>query len=718
MGLAATKLRPPLLPASLVRRSRLFALLDEEVRFALVCAPAGSGKSTLLTSWLADRTDPVAWLQVEEPDSDPARFWSYLVQAIARAVPVEDDLQAVVVSSNGDETVVVSALVNQLAGLGGRLVVVIDDYHLIDSDSVHRGVERLIELCPEQVTIVLATRVDPPFRLGRFRVRGQVIEVRGADLRFGGDEAAGLLGNAAGSIAPDLVDQLCERTEGWAAGLVLAGLSLARAGDPRAFVEAFSGDDHLVVEYLRDELLRGLSAGDRRRLLETSILEQLSGPLVDAVTSSAGGASWLQATAAANQLLIGLDRTWFRYHHLLRDLLRLEALASFPAGMGELHARAAAWFEAEGDLGPAIKHRLAAGDLDAAAQLLLVHGQELLQDGQVETLRGFLDALGPLTRSLSWCALFYGWCEYLSGRYSQADSWLDVFRDVAPVGLDLTVATSLRINVSLARGDVGPAVALGREVDLAGELPAHNCDLATATGAAYAWAGRADDARRVLRYAAERGAAEGFRTAHVMALVYLSVLELAEGSPAAPAAAETAIEAAAANGLAGYHGVGSAYAVRARAGGERDRTLADAAQALTMARRASTELALAFVLTACADTYLEAGDARGAATLSEAQALVARCPDPGIVGRYLAQTASRHGAVVPQPRSPGLVEQLTEREAAVLRYLPSGLSQREIAGQLYVSLNTTKTHCRAIYRKLGVGDRKAAVQAARDLSLL
>jgi LuxR family maltose regulon positive regulatory protein len=137
-----------------------------------------------------------------------------------------------------------------------------------------------------------------------------------------------------------------------------------------------------------------------------------------------------------------------------------------------------------------------------------------------------------------------------------------------------------------------------------------------------------------------------------------------------------------------------------------------------MARRASTELALAFVLTACADTYLEAGDARGAATLNEAQALVARCPDPGIVGRYLAQTASRHGVVVPQPRSPGLVEQLTEREAAVLRYLPSGLSQREIAGQLYVSLNTTKTHCRAIYRKLGVGDRKAAVQAARDLSLL
>lgn len=266
MGLAATKLRPPLPPFSLVRRSRLFGLLEADVHFALVCAPAGSGKSTLLASWLAECSDAVAWLQVEQLDADPARFWSYLVQAIGRVVPGTGDLQSVVVSSNGDETVVVSALVNELAELAGRLVVVLDDYHLMDTERVHRGVERLIELCPPQVRIVLATRVDPPFRLGRLRVRGQVVEVRGADLCFDTQKAAGLLGAAGRALGKGLLDRLCARTEGWAAGLVLAGLSLGRVGDPRAFVEAFSGNDHLVVEYLRDELLGGLAPADRQRL--------------------------------------------------------------------------------------------------------------------------------------------------------------------------------------------------------------------------------------------------------------------------------------------------------------------------------------------------------------------------------------------------------------------------------------------------------------------
>ena len=717
-GLAATKLRPPLPPASLVRRARLFRLLRDDVRFVLVCAPAGSGKSTLLTSWLAERADPLAWLQVEQADSDPTRFWSYLTQAIGQAVPDAPDLTAIVVSSHGDELTVVSALVNAMSDLPGRLVVIVDDYHLIENETVHRGVERLIEFCPPQVQIVIATRIDPPFRLGRLRLRGQLVEVRGADLRFDTDEAQALLGAAGHTLGDGLLSLLCDRTEGWAAGLVLAGLSLQHATDPAGFVEAFSGDDQLVVEYLRDELLGGLDAADRQRLLETSILEQLSGPLVDAVTDSTGGAAWLRETAAANQLLIGLDRIWFRYHHLLRDLLRLEAEDALPERLAELHARAAAWFEAEGNLGQAIRHRLAAGDRPAAAHLLMFEGQRLLQTGQIETLRSTLDQLGDLVRTLPWCALLYGWCEYLTGRYSQADSWIDTMTQIVEPGFNSTVATSLRINVSLARGDVGPALALARQVDSSGQLATHNCDLATATGAAYVWAGQADEARRVLRYAADRGASEGFHTAQVMALVYLSVLELTHGSADARVAAEAAIAAADACGLAEYHGVGSAYAVRASTGNDPHEALADVGRALTMARRWSTDLARAFVLTACADTYLQAGHDEGAQVLAEAQALLARCPDPGIAGTFLSRTAARHRASVPPPRTAHLIEQLTEREIAVLRYLPTAMSQRDIANELFVSLNTTKTHCRAIYRKLGVDSRQAAVQSARDLRLL
>ncbi|MDQ1578976.1 MAG: hypothetical protein QOE21_1663, partial [Microbacteriaceae bacterium] len=562
MDVAATKLRPPVPPGALVRRPRLDEILnaaaEEHVRLVLLSAPAGSGKSTLLASWLAGRADDVAWLQVEESDSDPARFWSYLVQAIGHAVPSVRGLTSVVVGSKGDELVVVSALVNEFADLGDPLVVVIDDYHLIDDATVHRGMERLIELSPPRVTIVLSSRIDPPYRLGRLRVREQVAEIRGADLRFDTDEASALLGSAGRELDAALLRQLCERTEGWAAGLVLAGISLKRATDPTGFVDAFRGDDRLVVEYLRDELLDTLTADHRRRLLETSILEQLTGALVDAVAGVPGGSTWLSGTADTNQLLIRLDGTdtWFRYHHLLRDLLRLEAQQTFPERIPELHARAAAWFETEGDHGQAVVHRIAAGDLLAAANLLLVLGPRLLMDGQVKTLHGLLDQLGDVARTLTWCALLYGWCEYLAGRYSRADAWLDTMRDLAEEGFDHTAATSLRINLALARGDITPALAAARDVIATDQLPSHNCDLATATGSAFAWAGQVDDARRILRYAAERGAAERFPAARVLALVHLAIVELDDGAAAsAQRAACTTVDTAHDLGLGAYHGV-------------------------------------------------------------------------------------------------------------------------------------------------------------------
>jgi LuxR family maltose regulon positive regulatory protein len=727
MDLAATKLRPPVPPGRLVRRSRLDDILDagidSHVRLVLVSAPAGSGKSTLLAAWLAGRTEAVAWLQAEESDADPARFWTYLVEAVEQALPTTaNDLKPLVVGSNGDDLVVVPALVNQLADRAEPLVVVIDDYHLIDNGRVHRGMERLVDLCPHQVTIVLATRIDPPFRLSRLRVRHQMAEIRAADLRFHGDEASGLLGPAGRSLDPALLDQLCGRTEGWAAGLVLAGLSLGRVADPAEFIDAFRGDDQLVVEYLRDELLAAVDANDRRRLLETSILEQLSGALVDAVTGAAGGAQWLSDTARANQLLIGLDRTgtWFRYHHLLRDLLRLEAHQAFPERMPDLHARAAAWFESQGDHGQAVVHRLAAGDTHAAAGLMLVYGPQLLRDGQIETLRGLLEQLGDVARTSTACALLYGWCEFIGGRYSLAEGWLDTALDVAPEGFDQALTTALRINISLAGGDVATALDVARQMTATDQLVSHPSDLATAVGAAYAWAGQAGDARAALRLAVEKAAGERSRSAHVLALVYQAIVELEDG-PAASAhiAASTATDTAQDFGLAAYHGIAPAFAIRARTGGDPARAHADALHALSLARRASTDLALGYVLTACADTLIDVGDPAGAPLLAEARSVLGRCPDPGVAGRYLTRTASRHGIgeTISSPVAV-LVEQLTERERAVLRYLPGAMSQRDIATELYVSLNTVKTHCRAIYRKLGVGHRKAAVQAARDLHII
>ncbi len=722
MGLAATKLRAPALPDRLVLRSRLDGILDDGVhgpaRLVLVSASAGSGKSTLVASWASRRTEAVAWLQAEEADSDPARFWAGLVRAIGVALaPTTGELMPIIVGSRGDDDIVVPALVNALVGRTDPLIVVVDDYHLVDESTIHRGMERLVDLLPEHVTVVLATRIDPPFRLGRLRVRRQLAEVRGADLRFDSEEAAGLLGVTGQTLDPALLDQLCGRTEGWAAGLVLAGLSLDRTEDPQAFVDAFRGDDQLVVEYLRDELLASVDPADRRRLLETSILDQLTGGLVDAVTGDTDGGRWLSETAEANQLLIGLDRTgtWFRFHHLLRDLLRLEAQRDLAEQLPELHARAAAWFEAQQEWDRAVAHRLAGGDRAGAASLMVFHGRHLLRTGQIATLRALLEEIGDPVASDTACSLLYGWCDYLDGRYEQAEAWIETALEVAPEGFDRTIVTSLAISIVLARGDLTSALAMAKEIDAA-KASQSFADLANAVGATYAWAGRPDDARAQLESSVDLAPVEGATTTLTLALMYLAVVELEAGSrQSALAAATRAVDTATGFGLTSYHGLAPAHAIQALTTDDPALASEGAHRALSIARRASTPLHLGYVLTLCGDVLADVGEPEGAELLTEARSILDRCPDPGIVGRLLARAESRHSIdAAPPPRADGLVEPLTDRELAVLRYLPTPMSQREIATELYVSLNTVKTHCRAIYRKLSVGDRKAAIQAARD----
>ena len=221
----------------------------------------------------------MAWLQLEEADADPARFWVSVTAAIGRAAPaIAERLEPLVAGSLGAGQVVVPALVNELAARRERLVVVLDDYHLVDDADVHRGVERLLDLCPPQLTVVLITRADPPFRLGRMRVRGRVREIRAGDLRFDAPEASALLGATAEGLGSERLDELCARTEGWAAGLVLAGLSLARTDDADRFVRTFRGDDQLVAGYLTDELLAVLDPDERRRMVEAAVLHRLTGP--------------------------------------------------------------------------------------------------------------------------------------------------------------------------------------------------------------------------------------------------------------------------------------------------------------------------------------------------------------------------------------------------------------------------------------------------------
>lgn len=723
-NLVTTKLRPPLAPARLVDRARLSSVLEEAdasaVPLVLISAPAGSGKSTLAASWAAEHPGQVAWLQLEETDADPARFWASVIAAIGRVdASIADRLAPL---SFGAGEVVVPALVNELSTLATRLTLVLDDFHLVDDAEVHRSVERLVELSPPQLTLVLITRADPPFRLGRMRVRGRVLEIRAADLRFDHDEAAALLGATADRLSDRRLDELCERTEGWAAGLVLVGLSLERTADTDHFVDTFRGDDQLVAGYLTDELLAVLDEAERDRMVEASVLHRLSGPLLDAVTGSEDGARWLEHLASTNQLVLRLDTVgeWYRYHHLFRDLLLLEARRTIADRLPDLNRRAAAWFETSGYPAAAVDHLLAAGDRDAAMSLMRIVGPDLLGSGQLRTLRNILARLSAGGELDAICSILSGWDHYLHGRYDAAQVLLDHALATMPDDVDPMRAMPLRINLALGKGDVATALTGAREVLAAGHLESLPSELTTATGAGFAWAGLPEEARAALAVALVRTTAEKRVTAHAMALVADAIVEFhSAGADAARAASQRALDFAASSGLGEYHGIAPALAIRLAAGPRDAPPVADADRAVALARRATTMLGLVLVLTVVGDVLLQEGLDQGRELLDEARETIERCADPGINRPLLDRVAAKHRVGRTRATSPvGLVEPLSEREMAVLRYLPSALSLPEIARELYVSPNTVKTQCSAIYRKLAVTGRQAAVQAARELRLL
>ena len=726
-NLAATKLRPPTAPSRLVERDRLGALLDRAaataVPLVLVSAPAGSGKSTLIAGWAAGQPRPVAWLQLEESDADGARFWVSVTAAIGRGSPeIAARLEPLVTGSLGSGQVVVPALINEISSMTGRLVLVLDDYHVIDDADVHRGVERLLDLCPQQLTIVLITRADPPFRMGRMRVRGRVQEIRASDLRFAPAEAAALLGAAADGLDPQRLDDLCERTEGWAAGLVLAGLSLERSHDSDSFIDTFHGDDQLVAGYLTDEFLAVLDPEERRRMVEAAVLHRLSGSLLDTVTGSTDGARWLDGLAASNQLVIRLDAVgeWYRYHHLFRDLLLLEARRSMPDRLPDLHRRAAVWFEAAGFPSAAVEHLLLAGDRDAAMLLMRIVGPDLLGSGRLRTLRNILQRLEQGGELDAICSSLSGWDHYLTGRYEAAQLALDHATATLPDDIDPMRTMPLRINLALGKGDVATALAGSREVVAAGNIAARPSELTTATGAAFAWAGLLDEAHDTLAVALARTEAEQRVTAHAMALVALAVAEFQRsGSEPGRAAAQRALDFATSSGLGEYHGIAPALAIQAWTSPPGSAAISDAEHAVTLARRASTTLGLIFALALAGDVLLRDGSEQGRALIDEAIAISGRSPDVGINTPLLERIAAKHRVARPvSAPTISLVEQLSQRELAVLRYLPSALSISEIARELYVSPNTVKTQCAAIFRKLAVTSRKAAVQAAREHRLL
>ena len=376
--LLASKYRVPGARPGTVPRPRLMAgpVGAELPPLIVVAAPAGFGKTTLLADWLAALAgdSAVGWLSLDESDNDLSQFLAYLVSAIGAAtdaVGTSALLQLAAASPSSEP--VLTALVNELDRLPTQLVLVLDDYHLVSSPEAHEAMTFLVEHQPPELHVVLATRADPPLPLARLRARGQLREVRAADLRFTVDEAAAYLNESMGLTLSDAqVATLDGRTEGWIAALQLAALSMQGRDDAGAFIAGFAGDDRYVVDYLAEEVLARQPDDVRDFLLATSVLERLNGPLCDAVTGRDDGRATLVALERANLFVVPLDdrRQWYRYHHLFADVLRAHLREQQPEREPELHRRASTWFAAEGDTSQAVSHALAAKDMSRAADLM------------------------------------------------------------------------------------------------------------------------------------------------------------------------------------------------------------------------------------------------------------------------------------------------------------------------------------------------------------
>ena len=400
--LLATKLHVPRPQPGVVPRPRLAQQLDDGLGRGLVllCAPAGYGKTVLLADWAQHGPQLAAWLSLDSGDNDPARFWRHAIAALDRVRPGIGERVAPLLGPPAPQSFdgLVTALINELAEPGADDVrLVLDDYHTISAQPVHTSLEFLLEHRPPGLELVLASRSDPPLSLARLRARGQLTELRAADLRFTAGEAAALLQQVApGELLPDAaVTALASRTEGWAAGLQLAALSLRGQPDVDAFVAAFTGSHRYVLDYLAEEVLERQPARLRTFLLETSVLERLSGALCDAVTGRPGSQALLEQIERDGLFLVPLDevRNWWRYHHLFADLLRAR-LEQEPGQAAELHRRAAAWYEEHGLPDDAIRHATAAGEMLRAARLIERHFDTVYSlRGEGATIQRWLSAL-------------------------------------------------------------------------------------------------------------------------------------------------------------------------------------------------------------------------------------------------------------------------------------------------------------------------------------
>jgi LuxR family transcriptional regulator, maltose regulon positive regulatory protein len=855
----------------MVRRPRLTARLDAGARepLTIVAAPAGAGKSALLSAWVAERTaSPTAWLSLDPVDRDRRRFWRGVLEALRRA-DLGDPVDALEVQPSEDSELVLPALINALEQRGEPVVLVIDDLHEIGDAPALRDLDRLLRHPSPALRIIVSTRADPPLRVGRLRVAGELAEIRAADLAFTLEETEELLAVSEIDVPRQVVEALWERTEGWAAGVRLAALTMRGHPDPPAFVAEFAGDDSTVADYLLAEVLAQQPADVREYLLRLSVVGEANAELADALTGRTDSARILARLERDHALLssAGDARDWHRLHPLFAELLRSELRYQAADEIPELHRRAARWFEAHDHQVEAIRHAAAAEDWPHVGALAGGAWVRLLLEGELDSVGPVLESMpDDLRRGEPEIALAVAGVHVSAGDEPAAQRWFELAREgrarvpadrrdafdhaMAAVGLmrgrlrgdpdaalqhaqtmldrdgtqdDGTAPDDLRAlaltelgiaelwsgDLDRARRDLetarGAATAAGRDwllvltiaylavdamlrgrYERATRLAAEADELAQRRGWSGTWPtgitallrsavafnrNRLDEAEQHIDRAVERVKGSGDRPLRGTTAIQRARLLAARGQPELAfealqearqwlqdwpimpaitgvlAGLEATVVAAsgelqdADDSLAGDTSVEAAVA-RARLrlrGGDAPAALSLLAPYLDGAEPdlQSTRIEVLVVGALARDALAEEADARAALERALGAAEAGGITRPFLVhGTSIAPLLRRHRRAGTSHRAllddllealgqrgdgrplAMLPESLSEREAAVLSFLPTMMSNQEIAGELFVSVNTVKTHLKAIYRKLDVDDRRSAVRRARDLALL
>jgi LuxR family maltose regulon positive regulatory protein len=541
--LLATKLFIPPARPDLVSRSRLVERLNAGIhrKLSLISAPAGFGKTTLVGEWVAAAGRPVAWLSLDEGDSDPARFLAYLIAAlqqidaaIGRSVQVM--LQA---PQPPPPEPLLTALVNDIAGVTEPFILVLDDYHLVTALPVHQQLGFLLEHQPPQMHLVVATREDPPLPISRLRARGQMTEIRQADLQFTMEEAIAFLQRMALELSSDDVASLLQRTEGWAAGLQMVALSLRGTGDTQTLIQSFTGSHRYILDYLVEEVFQQQDADVQNFLLETSILDRLTSGLCDTVTGRSDSHEMLRRLEQANLFVVSLDesRQWYRYHRLFADLLYHRLETECRAEVPDLHRQASQWYVDNGFAEYGVRHALAGTDWERAAQLIIELSGPLLKRGEAATLLVWLQTLPEeMVLADPQLCLEVSWPLILTDQIEAAESYLTRAEQAAEeqgnTGM-LGAIAAAHVHIARVRGDNQRAAELSeRALALLPETDhASRSVVALNLGMSNWFRGRLAEAEEVLTEAERAGRGSGNDYVRFAAMAFLGRVQTVQGRP-------------------------------------------------------------------------------------------------------------------------------------------------------------------------------------------